>query len=76
MGAPVLLDHIQSISKETTSSTLLVTNLGERVEVGFFLLSDNFFISKCFVGAIFLAGRNQPILGVPALPGKLALSLI
>ena len=34
MEAPEMLDHLQAISKEETSCTL-VTSLGERVEVKF-----------------------------------------
>ena len=47
MVAPAILDHLQAISKEETSCTL-VTSLGERVEVKFILmvLTDNLFISN------------------------------
>ena len=45
MAAPAMLDHLQAISKEETSCTL-VTSLGERVEVKFILLLTDIFISN------------------------------
>ena len=68
MEAAALLDHLQSISKEETSCTL-VTSLGERVEVKFFLIAKYFYI-LIFSGPILLAGCHQPIFGVSAFPGK------
>ena len=73
MAAPAILDHLQAISKEETSCTL-VTSLGERVEVKFILilLMDNL-SSPIFPGAILPAGFHQPILGSSSLPGRFPL---
>ena len=70
--AGLLLNYIQSISKEAPSCTL-VTSLGERVEVMFFLLADFFLISNVCPGAIPLAGCNQPVFGISPLPGRFSL---
>ena len=64
-----MLHHLQAISKEETSCTL-ITSLGERVEVKLILPADTF-LSPIFSGAILLACCNQPILGISALPGKI-----
>ena len=69
MEAPAMLDHLQAISKEETSCTL-VTSLGERMEVKLIQLLIENLLSPIFPGAIFPAGCREPILGISTLPGR------
>ena len=62
METPGMLDHLQAISKEETSCTL-VTSLGERVEVKFILLlMDNFSHLQYFQVQSFLLAAISPYL--------------
>ena len=77
MDGKGMVDHLQAISKEATStSCTLVTSLGERVEVKFlmFMMKVSQLFKKDFSGAILLVSCNQPILGIPALSGLAELS--
>ena len=61
MAAPAMLDHLQAISKEETSCTL-VTSLGERVEVKFILLLTDIFYLQYFQVQSFLLAAISPYL--------------
>ena len=61
MAAPAMLDHLQAISKEETSCTL-VTSLGERVEVKFILLLTDIFHLQYFQVQSFLLAAISPYL--------------
>ena len=71
MDAPGILNHLQNISKEETSCTLVSIG-GEKMEVEFGSFCA---FSSLFLGPSIPIGRRQPLLGVPALSGVVSIVL-